>query len=103
MALSTPIGLEKQIGPQVGWKGCEPVGWGDGCAEAQSPAPGAPPGSRLSLTGPWGLTASLETPHTPHSSAELLGLRCWRLCESSWGQKNMQGGGHYGRQEGVLT
>lgn len=30
MALSTLTGLEKQIRPQVGWKGCELVGWGEG-------------------------------------------------------------------------
>lgn len=40
MALSTLTGLEKQIRPQVGWKGCELVGWGEENAKALSPAQG---------------------------------------------------------------
>lgn len=83
MALSTPIGLEKQIGPQVGQKGCQLVGWAD-CPRPPSP------GSKLGLTGPRGLTASLET---PHSSAEVLGPRCRLLCESSRGSRKHRGRG----------
>lgn len=94
MALSTPIGLEKQIRPQVGWKGCEPVGWDGGCAEALSPAQGPPHWP----TGP----ASLETPHTPYLQQRSWGSAVGFFVSLHRATKTHRAE-HYRRQEGVLT